>query len=116
MNKFASQLASEVRSRFSVDSSNMSPSDWICKNTTLRGMPFNFRKFPFQKQIVDDMHPNLSCTKVSQIGLSEVQIRKALSFVTRNRGRTLLFTFPNEEMQKKTSHRFRLTRSQALAP
>ena len=70
MNKFASQLASEVRSRFSVDSSNMSPSDWICKNTTLRGMPFNFRKFPFQKQIVDDMHPNLSCTKVSQIGLA----------------------------------------------
>ena len=103
MNKFASQLASEVRSRFSVDSSNMSPSDWICKNTTLRGMPFNFRKFPFQKQIVDDMHPNLSCTKVSQIGLSEVQIRKAAAFVARNRGRTLLFTFPNEEMQKKTS-------------
>ena len=103
MNKFAAQLSSEVRSRFSVDSSGMSYSDWICKNTSLRGMPFNFRKFPFQKQIVDDMHPNLSCTKISQIGLTEVQIRKAAAFVTRNRGRTLLFTFPNEDMQKKTS-------------
>lgn len=102
-NKYAFSLISEARSRFSVDASDMSMSDWVCKNTTLRGMPFNFRKFPFQKQICDDMHPNLSCMKISQVGLSEVQIRKAAAFVTRNRGRTLIFTFPNDEMQKKTS-------------
>lgn len=69
-NKYAFSLISEARSRFSVDASDMSMSDWVCKNTTLRGMPFNFRKFPFQKQICDDMHPNLSCMKISQVGLA----------------------------------------------
>ena len=103
MNKFALQLSSDIRSRFAVDASGMPNSEWICRNTTLRGLPFSFRKFPFQKVIVDDMHPNLSVKKISQVGLSEVQIRKAAAIVTRNRGRTLLFTFPNEDMQKKTS-------------
>ena len=102
-NKFALQLSSDIRARFAVDASGMPHSEWICRNTTLRGLPFSFRKFPFQKAIVDDMHPNLSVKKISQVGLTECQIRKAAAIVTRNRGRTLLFTFPNEDMQKKTS-------------
>lgn len=102
-NPYALSLYNEIQNRFSVDASNMPMSEWICRNTTLRGVPFSFRKFPFQKQIVDDMHPNLCVTKISQIGLTETQIRKAAAFVTRNRGVTLLFTFPSEDMQKRTS-------------
>lgn len=102
-NPYAVSLFTDIRQRFSVDSSNMPMSEWISRNTTLRGLPFSFKKFPFQKAIVDDMHPNLCVTKLSQVGLTETQIRKAAAFVTRNRGVTLLFTFPTEDMQKKTS-------------
>lgn len=69
-NPYALSLYNEIQNRFSVDASNMPMSEWICRNTTLRGVPFSFRKFPFQKQIVDDMHPNLCVTKISQVGLA----------------------------------------------
>lgn len=102
-NQYASNLITDARARFAVDSSTMPNSEWICRNTLLRSLPFSFRKFPFQKQVVDDMHPNLSVKKISQVGLTEVQIRKALCILTRNRGRTLLFTFPDQDMQRRTS-------------
>ena len=102
-NKFALDLRSEINTRFSADSLSMSCSDWICKNTTLKSAPFNFKRFPFQKAIADDMHPNLHVMKISQIGLTEVQIRKAAAFCSRNRGVTVLMTFPNEAMMKKNA-------------
>jgi len=102
-NPFALDLRNEINTRFSVDSINMSYSDWVCKNTTLRSAPFNFKRFPFQKAIVDDLHPNLHVIKISQVGLTETQIRKAAAFCARNRGVTVLMTFPNEPMMKKNS-------------
>ena len=102
-NKFALDLRNEINTRFSADSLSMSCSDWICKNTTLKSAPFNFKRFPFQKAIADDMHPNLHVMKISQIGLTEVQIRKAAAFCSRNRGVTVLMTFPNEAMMKKNA-------------
>jgi len=102
-NPFALNLRHEINSRFSVDAVNMSYSDWVCKNTTLRSLPFNFKRFPFQKAIVDDLHPNLHVIKISQVGLTECQIRKAAAFCARNRGVTVLMTFPTEAMMKKNS-------------
>lgn len=102
-NPFAAELIRDIKARFSDDASTMPVSEWICRNTTLRGLPFSFKKFPFQKAIADDMHPNLSVMKISQVGITEVQVRKAAAFVARNRGRVLLFTFPDEKMQKKNS-------------
>lgn len=102
-NPFALNLKNEIHSRFSVDAVNMSYSDWVCKNTTLKSAPFNFKRFPFQKAIVDDLHPNLHVIKISQIGLTECQIRKAAAFCSRNRGVTVLMTFPTEAMMKKNS-------------
>lgn len=100
-NRFTGDFNKELNARFSKDATGMSYSDWVCKNTTLRGLPFNFKKFPFQKAIVDDMHPNMSVIKISQIGLTETQMRKAGAFLVRNRGTTLMFTFPNEPMLRK---------------
>ena len=102
-NKFALDLRNEINTRFSADSLSMSCSDWICKNTTLKSAPFNFKRFPFQKTITDDMHPNLHVMKISQVGLTECQIRKAAAFCSRNRGVTVLMTFPNEAMMKKNA-------------
>lgn len=69
-NQFAVDLRNEIKQRFSIDAVNMPYSDWVCKNTTLKSAPFNFKKFPFQKAIVDDLHPNLHVMKISQAGLA----------------------------------------------
>jgi hypothetical protein len=72
-------------------------------NTKLAGKPFRFKDFEFQQAIVDDMHPDLGVMKPSQIGLTEVQIRKFLAFLARHRGTSGIFTFPNEKMFKSNS-------------
>jgi hypothetical protein len=81
----------------------MSMSDWAKANTFLRKQPFSLKGYEFQKQILDDMHPNIDVRKCSQVGLTELQIRKALGFLMRNTGVKLIYTFPNEKMFKKVS-------------
>lgn len=102
-NSHTKELIRRIEQRYNIDSAEMTMGDWICANTHLRGRPFTFDRYPFQKAITDDMHPNLDCIKPSQVGLTEVQIRKSLGFVARNRGTTLIFTFPIEKMFKKQS-------------
>lgn len=48
----------------------MSYYDWINQNTTLAGVPFTCDRYPFQKEIINDMSLELHCIKPSQIGLS----------------------------------------------
>lgn len=103
MSSHLQELLTRLQNRYSVDSLSMSMGDWICQNTHLRGRPFTFDRYPFQRQIADDMHPNLDCKKPSQVGLSEIQVRKSLAFVSRNRGSSLIFTLPNEKMFERMS-------------
>lgn len=79
----------------------MSYYNWINQNTTIQGLPFNCKKYPFQKAILDDESKELHCIKPSQIGLTEVQLRKALAFVARNPHRNLIYTMPDENMRKR---------------
>lgn len=97
------ELVRRMDARFSQDSDDMSLGDWICTNTTLRGRPFSFDRYPFQKAIADDMHPSIDVVKPSQIGLTEIQIRKALAFLARNRGTSLIFTLPTDAMFERVS-------------
>ena len=78
-------------------------SEWISKNTTLKKIPFSFKGYEFQEKIANDMHPDLNVIKISQVGLTEVQIRKALGFLVRNRGTSLIFSLPNEDMFERVS-------------
>lgn len=103
MNPFVQDFLRRVEDRFSIDNSSMSMGDWLCANTQLRGRPFSFARYPFQKQIADDMFPLMDVEKPSQVGLSEIQIRKALGFLARNKGTTLIFTLPNETMFERMS-------------
>lgn len=103
MNKYIRDLSRRVDARFSEDSTSMSMTEWIEKNTTLNGRPFTTRDYDFQRAIVDDMHSNMDVKKCSQIGLTEVQIRKALAFLMRYRGTALIFTLPNEKLYEKIS-------------
>jgi hypothetical protein len=92
-----------LKSRFSLDSINMSMTDWVCKNTTMLNKPFTVERYKFQREILDDMHPNMDTIKCSQIGLTEGQIRKALGFLSRNRGTSLIFTLPDNDLRDRVS-------------
>lgn len=103
MNEYVQELIQRIDNRYSLDTSDMTNGDWICKNTHLRGRPFSFQRYPFQEAIANDMHPSMDVVKPSQVGLSEIQIRKALAFITRNRGTNLIFTLPTDPMFERMS-------------
>jgi len=75
--------------------------EWVNKNTTLQGIPFTCDRYPFQEAILNDMAREMHVIKPSQIGLTEVQLRKALAFVTRNPYRNLIYTMPDKDMRKR---------------
>lgn len=96
------ELYAAVKLRFGDTSANQSMADWIAANTTHKKRPFSYDRHPFQRAIADDMHRNLSVKKCSQIGLTEIQIRKFLAILTRNTAISGIFSMPNEKMFTKT--------------
>lgn len=77
--------------------------EWVCNNTTLAGNPFSLKNRGYQRDILADMHPYLSCKKLSQIGMTECQIRKALGFMVMNPGTRILYTFPTKILKDNNS-------------
>lgn len=69
-NDYLAAFSQTLRSRFAEDSLNMPMSEWVMKNTKLRGKPFSFKGYEFQRQIMDDLHKDKSVIKLSQIGLA----------------------------------------------
>jgi len=102
-NQLFQNLMSGINDRFSLDSKDMTGVEWMTANTTLDRKPFSTNRYPFQTQILNDMHLNLCCIKPSQVGLTEGQIRKALAFLMRNQGTSLIYTLPNEAMYTRIS-------------
>lgn len=95
------ELLEACRARYGSGDSTISLGEWITSNTTLKKRPFSFAEYPFQRAIADDEHPNLSCEKCSQVGLTEVQIRKFLAILRRSTAVAGIFTLPNEKMFKR---------------
>ena len=81
----------------------MSVSDWVSENTTLNRRPFSFKGYEFQRAIMDDMFPDVNVKKCSQVGLTEIQLRKFLAFIKRNRGTNAFFTLPDERLRQRIS-------------
>lgn len=91
-------LYQAVKLRFGNSSATDSMGDWLCANTTIKKRPFSFEHYEFQRAIADDMHPDVSVIKCSQVGLTEVQARKFLALLTRGNSVNGIFTLPNEKM------------------
>lgn len=102
-NALLEDFYSTLRAIYPRDGAGMSNADWICENTSLRGKKYSFKGYEFQVAIANDMHPQLSVIKPSQIGLTEIQIRKVLTFAARNRGTSTIFSLPNDRMFKRVS-------------
>lgn len=94
-------LYNSVKVRFGQGSASMPMGEWMCQNTTIRKRPFTFEGYEFQRAIADDMHPDVSVIKCSQVGLTEVQIRKYLGMLTRGNALAGIFTLPNEKMFRR---------------
>lgn len=92
-----------IEQKFPEDGAEMLMSDYICQNTTLRKKPFSFKDYEFQRAIVDDLSLNLAVIKCSQVGLTEVQIRKFLCFLKRTSSINGIFSLPSDEMYKRVS-------------
>lgn len=106
VNPYLRDFASTLLMRYPTDGADMSYSEWLMSNThhpRNPGRPFSFDGFEFQKAIADDLSPVLSVIKPSQIGLTEIQIRKALAFLVRNRGTSLIYSMPNLAMFRRVS-------------
>lgn len=102
-NHYIESFLDRCSNRYSTDREGMTAGDWMIANTRLNDKPFTFNRYPFQKQIADDMHTDLNVIKPSQVGLTEIQIRKVLAFITRYKGVNVIYTLPNEKMFEKIS-------------
>jgi hypothetical protein len=102
-NQYLQTLLDRAANRWSTDRATMTYGDWMCENTHLKDKPFSFKRYPFQKQIADDMSQSLDCIKPSQVGLTELQIRKVLAFIARTRGVKVIYTLPDEKMMERIS-------------
>jgi hypothetical protein len=102
-NSLLEDFHSVLSTRYPIDGADMSMSDWICANTHIGGQQFSLAGYEFQREIADDLHPNMAVKKCSQVGLTEIQIRKFLGLLKRNRGRTGIFTLPSEKIFRRIS-------------
>jgi hypothetical protein len=102
-NPLVSDFHGQLEARYPKDGAGMTLSRWLCENTHLRGRKFSHRGYEFQEQITNDLHPNMWVIKPSQVGMTEVQCRKFLALLARNRGTSGIFTLPNEQMYKRVS-------------
>lgn len=98
-NSFLGNLASKIQD----SRKKTSVSEWVCENTTLAGKKFSLYRHEFQKAILDDMHPNLSVMKISQVGLTELSLRKAIAFLARNNGTRCMYSFPTMLLKQNNS-------------
>lgn len=92
------ELYNTVKQRYGSGAASQSMSSWIALNTSIKRKPFGYNGYEFQRAIADDMHTDLSVKKCSQVGLTEVQLRKFLAILTRNNGLAGIFSLPNERM------------------
>jgi hypothetical protein len=102
-NPYFTDFVDNVTNRFADDTSSMPNSEWVRLNTRLKKRPFSFEGHEFQQRILDDMHPTMSVIKCSQVGLTEIQLRKMLAFMKREIAVNVIFTLPNLPMRDRLS-------------
>lgn len=100
-NKYLIALNDLLEQRFSGTDQKLTNSQWLAKNTTLRGKPFDTAKYPFQQALIDDDNVRSCCIKPSQVGVSELYQRVALAILRRNPHRKGIYAYPDDLMRQK---------------
>lgn len=108
-NPYLKDFLSVIKQRYADENSRMPMSEWICKNTRhpkaklTQTTPFSFKGYEFQIAIADDMHKDASVKKPSQVGLTEIQIRKFFGIMKRYAPLNGIFTLPDDNMYQRVS-------------
>lgn len=102
-NRHIREILTLMERRYAPDSADMTPTEWLEKNTMLKGKPFNIGKYPYQRAILDDTSQTTVVIKPSQTGISEIYQRAAMAFLTRNRNTKMIYAYPDDVMRKRNS-------------
>lgn len=74
---------------------------WLCNNTSLDGELWSYFRHEYQEEIANCNSRKLSVIKCSQIGLSEVLVRKVLAFVNIMHNINAIYTLPSSSFARK---------------
>lgn len=102
-NRYIKELQGLISRRYAPDADHMTTTEWLEKNTTLKGRPFSIQRYPYQRAMLDDDHRDTVVVKPSQTGISEIYQRKAAAFLTRHRNTKLIYSYPGDDMRKHNS-------------
>lgn len=69
-------------------------SRWISDNTMSAGKPYSYLNHEYQKKVLDSEAREVNTRKCSQIGLTEVSVRKALAMCGMIKNFTVIYTLP----------------------
>jgi hypothetical protein len=98
-----SAFVTRLNSRSELISSQTKHSEWVQKNTTINGVDFTFKDHEMQQQIFDDPSSRLAVRKCSQVGLSELLVRKLLTISAVMRYVRVIYTLPTRQFAMKFS-------------
>ena len=96
-NVYLEAFVSELNARYGFKDIDLTPADWVCKQTKLKSSPYSFKDHEFQEKIMNDESQNVVIKKCAQVGLSEVMVRAILAFLARNQSLTAILTQPSRK-------------------
>ena len=69
-------------------------SRWIEENTYIGGKPYSYKNHEYQRRILDSTSREVVIRKCSQVGISEMSVRKALAMCGMIKDFTTIYTLP----------------------
>ncbi len=96
MSELGLTFKEQLRLKAAITSTMEKPSDWICKNTSLRQKKYSFVDHEYQIDFVNDKHRIVTAKKCAQIGFTEILLRWMLCFLVQHQGSQTIFTQPTD--------------------
>lgn len=73
---------------------------WISKRTSLEGQPFSFKDHEYQLRVLEDESREINVKKCSQVGLTELAIRRTLAIMDILPDIHVIYTLPTSNFAK----------------
>lgn len=103
LDEISTGFLNRVRTRVDRKAGMSNLAGWLCDHTRLDGKPFNFKDHEFQIGIVNDQSSRMAVKKCSQVGLSELEVRKSTGFCAVNSHKRVIYALPSRTMAQKFS-------------
>ena len=89
--------------RYQRSRTEMLPTEWVTRHTSLRGVKFSFLDHEYQMMPLNDRSAELCTLKPSQVGWTEIWIRGVLYYLVNYQGFTAIFTQPSQKAVQQFS-------------